>query len=130
MGDAPPPLCRGGPRPPPRPPPGRATSPRKTPSGMSPVDFIRGMHAARAKLDAYAANPYPSSRFETPNYSPCAECSTLTMARLADIRSLVTRTFGPQTLWLTEYGYQTNPPDRILGVSPARQAQYIGEAAF
>jgi hypothetical protein len=33
-------------------------------------------------------------------------------------------------LWLTEYGYQTNPPDRILGVSPARQARYIGEAAF
>jgi len=109
---------------------GGVTSPRKTSSGMSPVDFIRGMHAARAKLDAYAANPYPSSRFETPTYSPCTECSTLTMARLADIRSLVTRTFGPKPLWLTEYGYQTSPPDPILGVSPARQAQYVGEAAF
>jgi hypothetical protein len=50
------------------------------------------------------------------------------MARLADIRSLVTRTFGPKPLWLTEYGYQTNPPDRIVGVSPARQARYLGEA--
>jgi hypothetical protein len=108
---------------------GGVTSPRKTPSGMSPIAFMTGMRAARAKLDAYAANPYPSSRLETPTWSPCAECATLTMARLAEIRSLVTRTFGPKPLWLTEYGYQTNPPDRLLGVSPARQAHYVGQAA-
>jgi hypothetical protein len=33
-------------------------------------------------------------------------------------------------VWLTEYGYQTNPPDRILGVSPALQALYTDEAAL
>jgi hypothetical protein len=33
-------------------------------------------------------------------------------------------------IWLTEYGYQTNPPDRMLGVSYAAQARYIGEAAL
>ena len=42
----------------------------------------------------------------------------------------VTRNFGAKPLWLTEYGYQTNPPDRLLGVSYALQAQYIGEAAL
>ena len=31
-------------------------------------------------------------------------------------------------LWLTEYGYQTNPPDPIVGVSWARQAAYLAEA--
>jgi hypothetical protein len=31
---------------------------------------------------------------------------------------------------LTEYGYQTNPPDRVFGVSPALQARYLGEAAL
>ena len=31
-------------------------------------------------------------------------------------------------LWLTEYGYQTNPPDPFLGVSWARQAAYLNEA--
>ena len=42
----------------------------------------------------------------------------------------MTRYFGAKPLWLTEYGYQTNPPDRLLGVSYALQAKYIGEAAL
>ena len=37
--------------------------------------------------------------------------------------------FGSRTrIWLTELGYQTNPPDRILGVSWARQARSVAEA--
>jgi hypothetical protein len=42
----------------------------------------------------------------------------------------VTRYFGPKPIWLTEYGYQTNPPDRLLGVTPGLQARYIGEAGL
>ena len=52
------------------------------------------------------------------------------MATLPAIRADVTRYFGSKPLWLTEYGYQTNPPDRLLGVSYALQAKYIGEAAL
>jgi hypothetical protein len=110
---------------------GGVTSPRATASGMSPAAFMQGMRAAHARLDAYAANPYPASRLETPSHDPCSWCRTLTMARLPQIRSLVTELFGRgKPLWLTEYGYQTNPPDRLLGVSPARQARTIGEAAL
>jgi hypothetical protein len=110
---------------------GGVTSPRKTSSGMAPTSFMAGMHAARARLDAYAANPYPASKVETPFVDPCSWCQTLTMAHLSTIRSLVTRYFGARKpLWLTEYGYQTNPPDRLLGVSPARQALMLGEAAL
>ncbi|MDX6465774.1 MAG: hypothetical protein QOI27_814 [Gaiellaceae bacterium] len=110
---------------------GGVTSPRKTPSGMSPLDFMLGMKAAGAHLDAYAHNPYPVSAQETPFHSTCAHCSAMTMANLPAIRADVTRAFGASTpLWLTEYGYQTNPPDRLLGVSYATQARYIGEAAL
>ena len=52
------------------------------------------------------------------------------MASLPTIRSDVTRYFGAKPLWLTEYGNQTNPPDRLLGVSYAKQAAYVGEAAL
>jgi hypothetical protein len=31
-------------------------------------------------------------------------------------------------LWVTEYGYQTNPPDRIFGVTNRLQALYLQEA--
>ena len=105
------------------------TSPRKTPSGMSPLAFMQGMRAAHARLDAYAQNPYAVGRGETPLARARAR-SCFTMASLPTIRTEVTRNFGAKPLWLTEYGYQTNPPDRLLGVSYALQATYIGEAAL
>jgi hypothetical protein len=109
---------------------GGVTSPRKPPSGMSPLDFMAGMRAAHARLDAYAQNPYSLGRGETPFTGACADCGYLTMARLPEIRAAVTRYFGPAPIWLTEYGYQTNPPDRLLGVSYALQARFLGEAAL
>ena len=109
---------------------GGVTSPRQPPSGMAPTTFMAGMRAAHARLDAYAANPYASSTRETPFVDPCRTCTTLTMAHLGTLRADVTRLFGNVPLWLTEYGYQTNPPDRLLGVSYALQATYIGEAAL
>jgi hypothetical protein len=109
---------------------GGVTSPRRTPSGMSPLDFMQGMRRYHARLDAYAQNPYPASPRETPFSTPCSWCTTMTMATLPQIRAHVTALFGSKPLWLTEYGYQTNPPDRMLGVSPALQARYVGQAAL
>ena len=109
---------------------GGVTSPRKTPSGMAPLAFLQGMHAAHARLDAYAQNPYPLSSLETPTHTTCPQCSYFTMATLPQIRRDVTKYFGGKPLWLTEYGYQTNPPDELLGVSYAKQAQYLGSAAL
>jgi hypothetical protein len=109
---------------------GGVTSPRQTPSGMSPLAFMQGMRAAHARLDAYAQNPYPVNRGETPTRAVCSSCGYFTMARLPTIQADVTRYFGAKPLWLTEYGYQTNPPDRLLGVSYAQQAAYLGQAAL
>lgn len=108
---------------------GGVTSPRKTPKGMSPLAFMQGMHAAHARLDAYAVNPYPLSRLDTPTHTSCTRCGYFTMATLPTIRADVTRYFGSKPLWLTEYGYQTNPPDGLLGVSQSLQAKFIGAAA-
>jgi hypothetical protein len=109
---------------------GGVTSPRKTPTGMAPFAFLQGMHAAHAHLDAYAVNPYPLSRVETPTHTTCSYCGYYTLATLPRIRADVTRYFGRKPLWLTEYGYQTNPPDRLLGVSQTKQAQYLGASAL
>jgi hypothetical protein len=110
---------------------GGVTAPRGSTGGVSPVAWIRGMDAAGAKLDAYAHNPYPLSRFETPWTGACGHCETVTMASLERLLREVSRAFGSKKrIWLTEYGYQTNPPDRALGVSNALQARYLGEAAW
>jgi hypothetical protein len=43
------------------------------------------------------------------------------------IREL-TRLYGRKRVWITEYGYQTNPPDRAFGVSFVKQARYLTQA--
>ena len=107
------------------------TAPRGGRGGVSPVRWIRGMKAARARFDAYAHHPHPlNPRFETPWTGGCRACETITMANLERLLGEVQRNFGAKRIWLTEYGYQTNPPDRMLGVSPALQARYMGEAAL
>ena len=111
---------------------GGATSPRSTSSGLSPVTFMRGMSAARARLDAYSHHPYAVTRGETPfgfAKGVCRYCTgVLTMANLEKLIGEVKRDFGPRRIWLTEYGYETNPPDPN-GVSWAAQARYVAEAA-
>ena len=110
---------------------GGVTSPRKTPTGVSPIAWIRRMRAARALLDAYAQNPYPVRRAETPTSGGCWRCTEITMATLPKLIAEVKRNFGMRTrIWLTEYGYNSKPPSRWLGVSNALQARYVNEAAL
>jgi hypothetical protein len=86
------------------------------------------MDRAGALLDAYAHHPYPVFPGDTPFYGGCA-CKTLTMATLERLLRLVDRAFPRARVWLTEYAYQTNPPDPF-GVSLRAQARYVGDAAL
>jgi hypothetical protein len=53
------------------------------------------------------------------------------MATLPKLIAEVKRSFGMRTrIWLTEYGYNSKPPSKWLGVSNALQAKYVGEAAL
>jgi hypothetical protein len=111
---------------------GGATSPRATRTALSAVSFMRGMRLAGATFDVYSHHPYPRwfgrGRPETPLQTlPCTRW--LTMASLQCLLGDVTRNFGPKHVWLTEYAYKTNPPDRYRGVAPSLQARYLAEAA-
>jgi hypothetical protein len=109
---------------------GGATGPKAAAGGVSPVTWVRAMWAAGAKLDAYAHHPYPSSPSETPSSGGCKNCPWITMATLPKLLILVKRYFGSKPIWLTEYGYQTNPPDTFLGVTLKRQATNLSLAAM
>jgi hypothetical protein len=109
---------------------GGVTAPRAGLGGVAPVVWLHGMARARAKLDAYAHHPYPLRPGETPSSGGCKNCPSITMATVPKLLILVRRYFGPKPVWLTEYGYQTNPPDTFLGVSPKRQATMLGLAAM
>ena len=110
---------------------GGVTAPRAGSAGIAPVPWIRAMGAAHAKLDAYAHNPYPGRpQSETPWGPKCVNCRTITMADLERLEREVANAFGHKPIWLTEYGYQTNPPDIFLGVPPDKQATYVSSAAL
>lgn len=110
---------------------GGVTAPRGGSGGVSPVSFIRGMGAAGARLDAYAHHPYALGRGETPWGGGCDHCETITLSTIGRLLAETRRAFGrPVRIWLTELGYQSNPPDRLLGVPPMAQASYIAGAAY
>ena len=109
---------------------GGETAPRGGLGGVAPVVWLHGMALAHAKLDAYTHHPYPSSPAETPSSHGCRFCPSITMATLPKLLILVKRYFGPKPVWLTEYGYQTNPPDTFFGVTLKRQATLLNLAAM
>ena len=97
----------------------------------SPATWLLGTREAHARLDAYAHNPYPlDPKRETPLSGGCEECATITMATIDKLVGLVTRNFPRARIWLSEYGYQSNPPDRLLGISLALQARYLAEGEY
>lgn len=92
---------------------------------ISPIPFLRGMKAAGAKFDAYAHHPYPQTPFEKPTDRPKAT-SRISLGSIWRLLLELERLYGDDVpLWITEYGYQTNPPDAILGVSPKKQSRYL-----
>src|SRR5262249_4238971 len=106
------------------------TAPRAGTGGVSPLAWLDGLHAAHARFDAYAHNPYPLSPQETPFTGSCDHCSTVTLASMSRLITRLDKYFGKKPIWLTEYGYQTSPPDTRFGVSWAKQARFVSEAAL
>lgn len=113
------------------------TGPRGT---IAPLNYIREVQAAlprflpgtiaskRSYIGAWAHNPYPGvSRAPSRGI---VKLPWIGMANVSDLfrqldRSPLTR--GKQ-VWATEFAYQTNPPDRTLGISPHLQGRYIAES--
>jgi len=107
--------------------------PRSDRPSVSPVAFLRVAKKAGMKsFDAYAHHPYYGSNAEGPTTRPPqvrgADPTAVTLANIGTLISEVTRLYGPKRIWITEYGYQTNPPDALFGVSWAKQALYLKEA--
>jgi hypothetical protein len=91
--------------------------------------YLPGVGSAERRwIDAWAHNPYPGT-----NIAPSRgtiRSPAVGMTNVADLlrqldRSPITR---GRPIWATEFGYQTNPPDRLLGISPPLQGRYLAES--
>ncbi len=110
-------------------------NPSSSRPSVSPIAFLEGMWKAGARgFDAFAHHPYYGQPSETPDTPPPPglrgqPSTAVTLGNFEILTTALTRTYGPQMrIWITEYGYQTSPPDRIFGVSLPDQARYMDQA--
>ncbi len=95
---------------------------------VSPTLFLEGMKNAGARPEVIAYHPYAW----TSQIAPTAKVkgtNAITLGNFQVLVSAIDRLYGSQIrIWVTEYGYQTNPPDASFGVSWATQATYMRQA--
>jgi hypothetical protein len=103
-------------------------APRRKRPSVSPLAFLRAMKAAGARtFDAYAHQPYNGSPLEGPATRPPGP-HAVTLANIDRLVREVTRLYGRKRIWITEYGYETGPPDFYFGVPWDLQARYLTQA--
>jgi Glycosyl hydrolase catalytic core len=93
----------------------------------TPMSFMSALKKAGLKrFDAWAHNPYGGPR-EAPTTKPHSR-GAVTLGNIDTMIKELTRLWGRKPVWLTEYAYQTNPPDKLFGVSYSQQARYLKQA--
>ena len=121
-------------------------------ANMRPLQFLRAFGCVDALLqplstgpclnfepataDGFAYHPHSTKHPPHegyPNPDDAALASINQVEKILDVLQRSGRLIGTTTplgLWLDEYAYQTNPPDKLRGVTPGRQDRYLQQAAY
>jgi len=101
-------------------------------ASASPSAFVSA-HPALFQATGLAHHPYsfflpPSASMSDQNFAPISDLPRLesTLDRIFAVYSV----HRQLPLYLTEYGYETNPPNPYRGVSLSKQALYLDEAEY
>ncbi len=101
---------------------------------MAPLTFLRALACAECPPlpgDGFSMHPY-SGALPPGEHDP--DPDTVRLADLDRLRALLDELYDAGRLeedlpiYLTEYGYQTNPPDPTWDVTPEQQARWLAEA--
>jgi len=117
-----------------------------TPNGgskMHPITFLRSLFcvqgvkpcAPRPHMDVLAHHPIDRKYPPTHSAPNPLDVTTPDLGRIRKVVAAAERAGNlvapkPLPLWVSEFWWETNPPDRNLGVSPKRQAEYIEQALY
>jgi hypothetical protein len=110
---------------------GRRAAARGCPTDRAGRRRFAADHPGLFKASGFAHHPYA---LEVPPARRDRARDQVTLSVLGRLTRTLDRIFrrygqsGRLRIWLTEYGYQTNPPDPIVGVSWARQEAYLNQA--
>jgi Glycosyl hydrolase catalytic core len=103
-------------------------APRTRRPSVAPIGFLRAAKAAGMRtFDAYAHHPYSGDRRFAPGAKP-RNPRAVTLGNIQRLINEVNKLYGPKPIWITEYGYETSPPDRVFGVGWRKQANYLRQA--
>jgi hypothetical protein len=95
---------------------------------ISPLVFLRSAKKMGLRsFDAWADHPYYGNPSETPATRSFSG-DAIELGNIDKLISAVTDLYGDKPIWITEYGYETNPPDSFFGVSWSKQAAYLRQA--
>jgi hypothetical protein len=89
-----------------------------------------------APADGFAYHPHSTKHPPNEPYPNPDDASLASLKRIEKVldamqdQGRLNGTTRPLGIWLDEYAYQTNPPDKLRGVTPGRQDRYLQEAAY
>jgi hypothetical protein len=100
--------------------------------GRAARDEGCGGRFAMLPVSGVAHHPYSRAGSQSPTTRPgSGEITIATLGRLGSVINQGARAHripGGLPFYFTEFGFQTNPPDRLLGVSLSTQARWINES--
>ncbi len=111
---------------------GGEVGPLHCPNGGSPSQFV-AEHPGLFSATGFAHHPYafflaPTASMSDANFVPLSDISRLEHALDAIFSSYGVHRQLP--IYVTEYGYETNPPNPYRGMSPVKQAAYLNQAQY
>jgi hypothetical protein len=111
---------------------GASAQRRGCPASFDAGAFVAA-HPALFRASGWAHHPYSLT---TPPWARDKNLDDATLSgvpRLTRTLDRAARVYGQSTrfpIWLTEYGYQTDPPDPTIGVPFVRQAAWLDDATW
>ena len=105
-------------------------APRSSRPEPDPIAFMVAAKRYGLKtFDVWAHHPYPLDGTDTPASVPKPTQHAVLLGNIGTLLTKLTQLWGPKHLWITEYAYQTNPPNKKpYAVTWAKQAAYMRQA--
>jgi hypothetical protein len=97
------------------------------------TDSFVAAHPALFNASGWAHHPYSLTTAPRAHDKNRDDATLSGVSRLTRTLDRATKAYGQPKhfpVWLTEYGYQTDPPDPTIGVSFARQAAWLDDATY
>jgi hypothetical protein len=91
--------------------------------GFAPLAFLRDLVKKPVSLDVWSHHPYRSQSTNPKPYTG----DNIDLQGMPRLYAALNKAFpGRKVLvWVTEFGAQTNPPDKLVGITPAAQAAQL-----